>query len=306
MANPLTSSQFVRLLDARLRKVSEDTFNEIPSMIDNFYTVLPSDSAFEEFYEIGSLPDIPEFSGKLTYLNVAPGYHNKIEPKEYAAGVEIQRKLTDDKKYAVLDNWAKKLAQSAARKREKIGVRPFAYAFSTAFDFQDSEEGVSLCSDSHTTKAQGVSTSSGFDNAGSTAFNKTSVEATRLLMRKFKNDIGERIEIEPDLLIVPDNLADKAEEITATPSGLYTAESTVNVNYRRFRYLPYKRLDDYSTTDWYMVDSGLMKQFLIWIDRIKNEPNNTIDFETFMIKHSIYFRIGNGHLNWRWIYGHNV
>jgi hypothetical protein len=55
-----------------------------------------------------------------------------------------------------------------------------------------------------------------------------------------------------------------------------------------------------------MVDAKLMKKFLVWIDRVKPEPNNTIDFESFVVKHSIYFRIGAGWLDWRWIMGHNV
>lgn len=47
-----------------------------------------------------------------------------------------------------------------------------------------------------------------------------------------------------------------------------------------------------------MVDSKLMKRFLVWIDRIKAEFQNTIDFETYMIKHSTYFRIGYGFLDY--------
>jgi phage major head subunit gpT-like protein len=125
-------------------------------------------------------------------------------------------------------------------------------------------------------------------------------------MRRFRNNIGERIEINPDTLIVPDSLGDKAEEIIGTATGLYSAEGTKNMNSGRFKVIRYKRLDDYSTTNWFMVDSKLMKRFLIWIDRVKPETNNTVDFETFMIKHSVYFRIAYGFLNWRWIYGHNV
>ena len=305
MANPLTSAQFTRLLDKRLREVSENTFKELPSMIPTLYNVMGTDSAFEEFYEIGSLPDIPEFNGKLEYVSVAPGFYTKIEPKEYAGGVMFERKLLDDKKYGVLDGRAAMLAESAHRVREKIGVRQFAYAFSSAFDFMTNEEGVALCSSSHTTKS-GVSTASGFSNTGTSALSRTSVAATRLLMRKFRNDIGERIVIEPDTLIVPDNLYDTALEIVGTPKGLYSGEGTINTQYERFKVIPYLRLDDYSTTDWFMVDSKLMKRFLLWIDRIKPEPNNTIDFETFIIKHSIYFRCGSGFTNWRWIYGQNT
>jgi hypothetical protein len=305
MPNPLTSAQFVRLLDKRLREVFEDKFSGLPSMIPQIYREFPSDSAFEEFYEIGALPDIPEFSGKLEYVAPSPGYYTKIEPKEYAGGVMFERKLLDDKKYAVLDGRSEMLAESAARVKEKLGVRPFAYAFSSAFDFMTSEEGVSLCSSSHTTKS-GTSTTNGFDNSGTSALSATSVAATRLLMRQFRNDISERINIEPDTLIVPDNLADKAMEIVGTDKGLYSAEGTVNVQKGRFKVIPYLRLDDFDTNNWFMIDSKLMKKFLVWINRINPEPNNTIDFETFTVKHSVYMRVGCGFLDWRFIYGMTV
>jgi len=305
MANPLTSSQFTRLLDKRLREVSENTFKELPSMIPTLYNTMGTDSAFEEFYEIGSLPDIPEFNGKLEYVAPSPGFYTKIEPKEYAGGVMFERKLLDDKKYSVLDGRAAMLAESAHRVREKLGVRQFAYAFSSAFDFQTNEEGVALCSSSHTTKA-GVSTASGFSNAGTSALSKTSLAATRLLMRKFRNDIGERIVIEPDTILVPDNLYDTAQEIVGTPKGLDSAEGNINPQYGRFKIIPYLRLDDYSTTRWFMLDGKLLKRFSLWFDRIKPESNNTIDFETFLIKHSIYFRCGAGFTNWRYIFGQNA
>ena len=305
MANPLTSAQFVRLLDKRLREVFEDKFKTLPTMIPQLYREFPSDSAFEEFYEIGALPDIAEFSGKLEYISPSPGYYTKIEPKEYAGGVMFERKLLDDKKYSVLDGRSQMLAESAARVKEKLGVRPFAYAHSSAFDFMNSEEGVALCSSSHSTKS-GTSTTNGFNNTGTSALTQTSVAATRLLMRKFRNDISERINIEPDTLIVPDNLADKAMEIVGTDKGLYSAEGTINVQKGRFKVIPFLRLDDYDTNNWMMVDSSLMKRFLVWINRINPEPNNTIDFETFTVKHSVYMRVGNGFLDWRWIFGHAV
>jgi len=304
----MTSAQFVRLLDKRLREVSQATIDELhekESMVPKLYRVLPSDSAFEEFYSVGALPDIPEFNGKLEYLSASPGYYIKIEPKEFAGGTMFERKLIDDKKYAVLDDRAGMLANSAHRVMEKYACRPFAYAFSSAFDFMTSEEGVSLCSSSHSTKS-GTSTTYGFDNSGTSALSKTSVAATRILMRKFRNDISERIVIDPDTLIVPDNLYDTALEIVGTEKGLYSAEGTINVQKGRYSVIPYLRLDDYDTNNWFMVDSKLMKKNLIWINRIKPEPHNTIDFETFQIKHSVYFRMGNGFLDWRWIYGHTV
>lgn len=306
MANPLNSNQFVRLLDNRLTKVFDNTIsNEIPPMIDTLYSRQGSSKAWDEYWGIGALGDIPEFNGSISYLSLSPGYYTRIEPKEYAGGLQFERKLLADKQYGVLDNRAEMLTRSAMRTMDKIAVRPFAYAWSTAFDFMTSEEGVALCSDSHTTKS-GASTTYGFDNAGTSALSKSSIAATRLLMRKFKDDIGNRIEINPDMLLVPDNLYDTAMEIVGSDKDPESANNTINMQKGRFKVVPYMRLDDYDTNNWYMIDSSAMKKALLWIDREKPSLQNTVDFETFIWKFSVYFRVGCGFLDWRWIYGHNV
>lgn len=306
MGNPLTSAQFVRLLDNRLTKVFDGTMaQEIPPMIDTLYTRTSSSKAWDEYWGIGALGDIPEFNGSITYLDLNPGYYTKIEPKEYAAGIQFERKLMADKQYGVLDNKAEMLTKSAMRTMDKLAVRPFAYAFSNAFDFMTSEEGVALCSDSHTTKS-GASTTTGFDNAGTSALSKTSLAATRLLMRGYRDDIGNRLEITPDTLLVPDNLYDTAMEIMGSDKDPESANNTINVQKGRFKVIPYMRLDDYDTNNWFMIDSSAMKQHLLWIDREKPSSSNTVDFETFIWKFAIYFRIGNGFTDWRWIAGNQV
>jgi hypothetical protein len=192
------------------------------------------------------------------------------------------------------------------RTREKWAVRAFTGSFSGSYDYQTSEENLSLCNTAHTTKS-GASTSTGFSNSGTTAFSKVAVVATRLVMRKFRNDIAERIGIGDDLaLIVPDYLADDAFEMVKTPKGYETGADTVNMDYRRYEVIPYMRLDDTSTSDWWMVDKSGMKEDLLWIDRIAPEPKNTIDFETYQVKQAIYARFGYGFKGWRWIYGMNV
>jgi phage major head subunit gpT-like protein len=306
MPNPMTSSRFVRLFDKRLRKVGEDQFKEISPMIDSLYNRMPSDSAWEEFFEIGALGDIPEFNGKITSLSISPGYYNRIEPKEYAGQIEFERKLLEDKKFAVLDGRASQLASSAKRTMDKIAVRDFAYAFSASFDFLYSEEGKPLCSTTHLTKGGYTTTNGGFSNSGTSALSKTSVAATRLAMRRFRNDIGDRIQIEPDTLLVPDNLYDTAMEIVGSEYDPLSANNTINMQYKRFKVVPYLRLDDYSTANWFMIDSSLMKLFHVWIERVAPQTNNTIDFDTFIWKYSVYFRIAYGFLNWRWIYGMNL
>lgn len=306
MGNPLDDAQFVRLMDERLREVAEGRYNDLPSMIPSLYRMLPSDSAWEEFFSVGATPDIPEFTGKISYLPIAPGFHTKIEPKEYAGGVQAVRKLIDDKKYAVLDSRAAGLMEAAQRTREKSAVRTFSNAFSTAFDFMTSEEGVSLCSDSHTTKS-GTSTTTGFDNSGVSALNKTSLAATRILMRQFRNDISERIDIGDNLAIIcPDNLVETVWEIVNTQKGYDTAGQDANYQANRYQIIPYLRLDDSDSNNWFMVDMSRMKEALLWIDRINPEIKSTVDYETYILKTAVYMRYAYGFIDWRFIYGQNV
>lgn len=308
MAHPITSSAFPKLFDKRIREIQEGIWDDLTkeeSRISELYRIIKSDSNVEEFAQVGAIPDVPEFNGALTALPVYPGYYFKIEPKEFGAKLVFERKFIDDKKFPVLMANAEGLFTSAFRVREKHGCRGFAYAFSSAYDFLTTEEGVSWCNSSHTTKS-GVSTSSGFSNAGTSALDKASVAATWLLMRRFRNDIGERISVNPDTLIVPDNLGDKAEEINGTPHGLYSAEGTINVQKGRYKIIRYRLLDDYSTKSWFMVDSKMLKRLNIFIDRIKPETNTTIDFNTLMTEIGIYMRIGAGPTDWRMIMGHQV
>ena len=304
--SPLNSEKFVRLLKSDLREVSEKKFKELPRQGEKFYRVLDGQSAIEEFYEVGGLPDIPAFNGQLTYLGVSPGYYTKIEPGEFALGVQTERKFIDDLKWGVLRNNASGLVEALGRTKEKYRARTFNYAFSGAFDFMQSEEGLSLCNDSHTTKS-GVSTSSGFDNAGTSALSKTSVASTWLAMRQFRDMDGERIEMDDSfMLVVPDALGDTAEEIVGTVKSLDTAEGNVNPQYGRYNVERYMRLDDYDANNWFMVNTTLMKKYNIWIDRIGMDANTTVDFETFAVKHSIYSRFGYGRTDWRFCYGHLV
>lgn len=306
LVSPLNSAAFVKLLKKDMFEVSENEFKELPQQGKELYRVLSTDEAITEFYGVSGLPDIPEFNGKLSYLGRAPGYYTKIEPKEFAAGVITQRKFIDDNQWPVLRDNATQLVKSNARTQEKYRARPFNYAFSTAFDFMQSEENVSLCNDSHLTKS-GTSTSSGFDNKGTSAMDKTSVAVNWLAMRQFRDSMSERIEMSDDyMLVVPDTLGDAAEEIVGTVKGLDTAEGNVNPQSGRYRVFRYMRLDDYSTTNWFMVNVDMMKRMLIWIDRISQETDTIVDFETKSVKHSIYSRFGYGFKDWRWIRGNLV
>jgi phage major head subunit gpT-like protein len=306
MPSIINDASFRKLVEGHIKHVEKQSYKDIPSYKDRLFKVGTSDSAYEDFFDIGSVPDIPAFNGRINYLPVYPGYYTKIEHKEFAGGLLFQRKILDDEKYGVLSDRASWLMEASRRTQIKAEMKFLVYAFSSAFEYQTSEEGVALCSTGHLTKS-GVSTTTGFNNLSTAALSKTSVAAARLKMRLFRDDIGERIDVGDDLmLIVPDNLAEVGYEITKTPKSLDTAEGNVNFHYQRYDLQVLPRLDDYSTSNWYLVWKSRMKKDNLWYDRIKPEAKSTWDFETYTLKLAQYFRFSYGSKNWRFILGSQV
>lgn len=308
--NPITQSRFQLLCDNTVRKVHEEVIKELQeeeSYREQMYNVVNSDRAYEEFYGIGGIGNIPNFNGTLQYLAPSPGYLDRIEPAEFAAGMEIERKFWNHNLSGKLRDYASMLKKASFRTKEESACSGYANLNSVAFSFMPlHEEGVAIASTAHTTKDTGVSTASGFSNLGTSALDEVSVEATRLLMRGFRGLNGKRLGINPDTLIIPDDLSKTANELNSTTTGLYSAEGTVNVQKNRWKIITWSMLGDYSTTNWIMADSRYIKEFAKWIVNVEDEPANVIDFETKRIKHSLYSSWGYGFIGWQAFYFHQV
>jgi hypothetical protein len=306
MSNPLTDKQFVRLLDDRLTKVYKDRYKGLPLIVDKFFDRKRSKKAWEEYFSVGSVPDPELFNGIIQYQGVAPGYHTKITPLEYAGGITIQRRLIDTDRYDVIEGMSKGLATAANRKMNKIAHQVFQNFDSTAFDFMTSEEGVALCSNSHTTKAPDVPTASGFDNLATLAFDAANLETIRLQSKGFRDDIGERIETNFDTIIHPTSLSADVWEVLNSPGK--TGDNLNNRNFQqgKWKSIELPMLDDTDTNDWFIVDSSAMKDALIWLDSVPLEFNSTTDFDTQMRKYADYFVVGWGFTDWRWVIGSSV
>lgn len=310
MASPVESAEFQRLLVEGLKKVwDEGKYADIKSPMDRIMKTEGSKRAYEQYYSVTGVGDFAPFTGKVSYSGMFPGFHTKIEPAEFTNGIQFERKLLDDCIYTgvgAITSRAKALYRSAARTIDKLKVSVLPNGFSTAFDYGYSEEGVALFSNSHTTKA-GTSTSTGFDNLGTGALNKTNVAAVRLAMRQFRDGISERIEMGDDFtLVVPDELEEQAWEIVKTPKSFDTAEGNQNFHFGRYGIITIPRLSDSDTNDWYMVNETMAKEDLLYVERIKPEPHEEWDRQTHILMIGMYMRNGVGFTDWRWGFGNKV
>jgi len=300
--SPFTSAQAVKLLDKNISKFYWDRYKGLDLIIDKLYDRMKSKKAWEEFQSVGSLPDPQLFNGVIQMQNFSMGYHTKIVPLEYAGGFILERRLIDTDQSGVVKKLPQQLAIAANRKMNKIAHEPFIYPDSASFTFMTSEEGVALCSNSHTTKAADVSTSTGFDNLATYAFDATNLEALRIQTLGFRDDIGERIQTNFDTIVHGSSLSADVWEVMTSPGK--TGDNLNNLNFQKGRWksIELPMLDDYSATGWGIVDMNAMKDALIWVDAVPLEFNTPpLDYDHMMRRYQDYFVVAWGFTDWKFI-----
>ena len=304
MATPHVSTNFGDLLDPRFTKIFHEEKPAIPSMIGTIYTTVPSNGRNNMTWsEVGTLPDIEEFTGTVAYSSAFQGYDVTMTPVEFAGGFQVQRKLFDDDQYNIMDEKPKSLRAAVDRTREKHAHRLFNNAFSVDSFFYAHSENVALCSNSHTTTS-GASTASGFDNLTTASLTAVGVQALWLQMIGFRGDQAERIDISPDELWYPPDLAEVAYEILNASGKVDTALNNPNVH--KGKYTGYMCRYFTDTNNWFLCDSRLRKMYVFWSDRISPEFAMIEDFDTLIAKWRTYGRWANTYTNWRFAGGSQV
>jgi len=305
MGTPMISSAQANVLDRRFSRIFNNAYDAQDEMRGMLYNVKTArKGADEKVASIGELGEIPEFDGQINFDSTYEGYNTTATHKEFAGGMQITRKLLDDDLYSQMDRQPAALGRAMQRTLETHASRIFTMAFSNDTAFYVHSEGVPLCSNSHTTRASGVSTSTGFDNLATSALSATAVAANRIQMRGFRGDRAEKINTRPDELWIPTDLYETAFEIVSSLGKIDTSNNNRNVHMGQYTIYEWDYMT--SATDWFMCDSAARKEMLEWYNRIPVEFASTSEFETFVRKYRVYTRFSYQWIDWRWIMGNDV
>ena len=264
------------------------------------FNVMSSQKAYEYALGAGGFADWQEYKGAIEYDDNDQGYKTTFTHTEFARGFKVERKLVDDDLYNIINTRPAGLALAAMRKREKDAANIFVNAFASGMG-ADSQY---LCDGSH--PASPANTASTQSNAGTTALSRDAIIATRKLMRAFEDDRGELINVNPDTLLVPPELEDVVYPLVNSELKPGGANNDVNfISALGLRVIVWDYLTD--SNDWFMIDSQLAKQNLLWFDRIPLEfsmdPSSDFNLEA---RYRGYMRYSLGWSDWRWVYGHLV
>jgi len=292
----LAQGNMLHLLDPIVRKVFWDTYNEMPSIMPQLYTVVQSRRSKERDFGMGSIGTFEEFTGTLEYDTFEGLWAKDYVHVEYAKGLEIRRKDLDDDLHNVLIRKPRELAIAAARTREVHAASVFNNAFSSSYPGGDDQP---LCSSSHPLSPSNAST---LDNAGTDKLSHTAYETARLAMRSWTDDRGNKLVVQPDTLLVPPALEETAFIITnadRVPGSANWDKSIIGSRPPRVIVWDYLT----SSTAWFLIDSRLMKQYLLWFERVPLEFDSEQDFDTLARRWRAYMRYSYGFSEWRWVYG---
>ena len=310
----MIADHWSELVEPRLRRAFYIGFGQEDrrqSVIPEVFNVQGSSMVDEKLFPIGGLASTGwnfEDSGRVQYDEAVKGYEETLTHHEFAKGVIIERKLIDDNRIARAIAMVEALGDSAFRMREKAGANVLINAFSSATsetldDYGTDATGadlVALCSTAHPRNPLDSTTDS---NEGTLAISAANLSTTRQLMMDFVDMRGDLINAMPDLLLVPNELEDTARIAVGSAQDPDSANNAINPQNGRYRVVVWNYLTD--ANSWFLIDSGKMRNSLLWYDRIPLEFGREQDFDTFQAKFRAYSRFSLGWSDWRFIYGQN-
>jgi hypothetical protein len=298
----MVSNHWSYAIDPGVQAYFEIGFSRRASLRTALYGVRGSFLASEEIFGSGAVGvddwDLYEKSGQVPNADFDQGYKKTFTHREYPREISIKRKLFDDNQFPGLFDIPRKVGDSAALKMEIDAASVFNNAFSDTFAGAD---GVGLCSAAHPNSPHNTGDTQ--VNENTYALTKDNVATVREAMMAFTDDKNQKVGVIPDTLIVPPGLEDEALVIAGSQLNPADATNAINPQAGRWNVVTWHYLTD--STAWFMVDSMLMKDHLLWLNRQPLSITPKVEDKTIQATWIAYMRYSYGWTDWRWIYGNN-
>lgn len=292
-------SDFGDLLEPGFREIFDDKFNEVDSLMERIFNVADSEKDSEKDSAVtgfGYPQETPE-GGQIDYEDPVQMYDVTYTHVKYTKGFKVSREMWEDDLYNIIKKKPAALGRSFRRWRERSAALIFNRAFNSSYLGGDGEE---LCSTVHPRSDGGSSQS----NASSTGVTLTeaNLETGINAMRGQLDDKGMRIDVFPDMLLVPIELAKEAHEIINSSARSGTADNDANIYKDRWNLeiIDWIYMDG-SATQWFLIDSN--NHELNWFWRIRPEFKQDETFDTDMALFKARARWSNGWSDWRGVWG---
>lgn len=257
------------------------TEEKLPDMIPQMFSVRKSTKLQQKSLGrggIGLMKSWDQTGRQVNYDTIEKGYVRQYDMAKYSNGLEVEREMWDFDQLDDIKDQVKELSESVYRTRQNHAVGQFNFAFSASDDEGNSmlmPNGKPLCAAGHTLVPNGAVT---LTNSGAYALTAANLETVRNLMKKWTDDRGNRIPMNPDLLLVPNGMRKTATMLANTKEEPETSDHGINVWYGSLKVIEWDLLDE---DKWFLIDTAKMKRNMIWWDaRIPKIEQDGDNFDT--------------------------
>jgi len=298
----MISQNWGNLLSPRLRKAFFTGFSARPGVMEKIFNVNSSTQSSEEDLAVAGLSawDQIEDTEAIALDRFEEIGTTEYTHEPYRKTMEIGLSLWEDKKYGLMEKWAKQMGMGAQRLVEVTSANVLNNAFTGG---QTGPDGAQLCADSHTLKKPRTGDTATADNKGTAAFSDTELKNAIIAMSDTAalDDAGQKIMIKPTSLIVPPALQFTAQTVLKSAQQSGTANNDVNsllgqgIEIIVWPYLT-------SSTAWFLQDKTISELNFYW--RVKPSYNQeskrgSRNVESFAGR----MRFSVGFSDWRGIWG---
>lgn len=298
MATAVTQS-FAKLLEPGLRKVFFGTYKEKPEQFSQVFNVDKSEKAIETdlrqpgFTQWGTKSQMDS----TEYEDIDDPIIAQYRHITYSKGFQVTKEMVDDEQYNIINKKPKELARTARATIETLAASVLNDAFTAK---ATNPMGEPLISDQHQLLGKNVGSLKGVNFLGTgKPLSESNLELMFKLGREQIDETGNKIQMNPKLLVVPAALEFTAEKIAKSIQLPGTNNNDINPMRGRFQVIVMDYLTD--PTAWFLIDPDLNP--LQWFWREKLNFKSTNDFDTDMAKYKGRFRCSFGWTDWRGILG---
>jgi phage major head subunit gpT-like protein len=278
-----------------LRKAFFDIFGRKETVYDKIYNMLTSNKKSETDSYITGFGIMPSKNEgvEVTYDDASQAYDVTYTHTAYAAAYRVTEEMKDDELYGLVDKMNTALAISAYARVETDGASTFNNGFSTSYTGGD---GSALFVTDHALVHGGTEQNTLSTDAD---LSVTSLQQAIIDIEATVDDRGILCALEPDILLIPNELQFTAAELLKSMYVPYSADNEVNALLSKgLRVIPWNYLTD--TDGWIIICKN---HELNWFTRKPLTFKESNDFNTGDLLYKASMRYSKGWSDWRGLFG---
>ena len=278
------------------------------SMIPLLFDEIQSDNPTEAISEMVGAPEFTQWGGEFTYGQQKEGNSKVWTPIIWQSGMAYDRFLLSNAKLVNLKTDQGKFALAAARLRENACAGIFTYADQASYaingvnlNWTNVANGLPIASNAHTSANYGTTQ----DNLEALELNEANLELVCQKMFDLKEENGKDANLQPDTLVVPTALRQKAIEIIGGMGKVDTADNNPNIFYGSLKLVVWKNFRKQAGKTgqpWCVLDSEQAKESMKLVNRLEGgesyEENSWKDMESQVWKIGSLMWFSAGAFSW--------